>query len=156
MKLLPAIAILSLSLTAALAQASAVSPQPSTSRTNAIGTELISSNAVPVSVFVIPKNQQQGRDPFFPASTRLTVLNQSTNSSSDSVEIYVPLTLQGISGLANRRLAIINGRTLAENEEADIPTGSSRVRVRVIEIKTDSVIIQTSNTRRELRLRSGN
>jgi hypothetical protein len=115
-----------------------------------------SSNAVPYSVFVVPRNPQEGRDPFFPNSTRLTKTTESTNKPQRSVSSNVPLVLQGISGTTSQRLAIINGRTLAESEGADITIGDVRIHVRCVEIKSDSVIVEVANVRRELRMRAAN
>ena len=109
---------------------------------------------IPHSVFVQPKNQQQGRDPFFPDSIRPygSVSTAPTNSSVSSAS----LVLNGLSGTGQKRLAIINGSTVAEGEESNIPTPTGRVRVRCVEIKDSSVIIEVGNELREIRLRSGN
>ncbi len=114
------------------------------------------TNDLPRSVFVVPKSQQQGRDPFYPNSVRVYTdsggIAVKTNSASDSVV----LKLNGLSGTAQRRLAIINGNTFEEGEEHDIPTPSGRVHVKCVEIKDKSVIIEIGGQRRELVLPAGN
>ena len=72
-------------------------------------------------------------------------------SSSESL-VFV---LNGLSGTEEDRLAIINGRTLAEGEQADIATPTGRVRVRCVQIKERSVIIDIGGDRREIFLRPG-
>jgi hypothetical protein len=117
-------------------------PTPATaSATNAVSFE---------SVFTMPASPKEGRDPFFPNST--SVYNRGDVKPKPST-ITTVFTLNGVSGTANRRLAIINGRTLAEGEETEINTSSGRIRVRCIEITTSSAVIEVDGVRRELHLR---
>jgi hypothetical protein len=117
-------------------------------------TPVAASNAIPQSVFTIPTSLQQGRDPFFPNSTYwlsgvgVVVPKQSTPSHTE-----VTLVLNGLSGTAGHRLAMINGHTMAEGEAAEVSTASGRIRVRCVEIKAESVVVEVGNERRELRLR---
>lgn len=71
--------------------------------------------------------------------------------------IYNDLILKGISGPANRRLALINNQTLAAGESALVRLGESELRIRCEEIREQSVIVTISGSpeRRELRLRGG-
>lgn len=151
MKILNAFAVLAL---AALNSEAATTPVPKAETVSS--SAAVSKTATPVSVFTMPQNPKQGRDPFFPNSTRLAATMQPTNAPSETTDLNLALTLQGISGQTGRRLAIINGRTLAENEAVDIAVGSMRVNVRCIEIRADSVVIEAANVRRELRLRKVN
>jgi hypothetical protein len=64
--------------------------------------------------------------------------------------------LNGLSGAGQKRLAIINGSTVAEGEVSNIPTPTGRVRIRCVEIKDTSVIIEVGTELREIRLRPGN
>ena len=111
------------------------------------------TNGVPQSVFTIPSNTNQGRDPFFPDATywlhSSTVVTTTTRPQVD-----VALVLNGLSGSVDHKLAIINGKTLEEGETADVPTSSGRVRVRCVEIDTDttSVIVEVGGERKVLRL----
>jgi hypothetical protein len=113
------------------------------------------SNAVPQSVFVVPKNPKEGRDPFFPNSTLLWGTVSKTPKQTSTPEA-APMVLMGISGTGDHKLAIINNRTLAEGEETEVSSGGGRIRFRCVEIKKDSVIIEVGGERRELRLRSAN
>jgi hypothetical protein len=64
------------------------------------------------------------------------------------------LHLDGISGAADHKLAMINFRTMAEGETNDILTVSGRIKIRCIEIKTQSVVIEViGGDRGELKLR---
>lgn len=99
-----------------------------------------STNAIPQSTFV------DGRDPFFPHRRPLVSIPVTT---TNPVPVQVTLKLQGISG-AN--LCIVNGKTLAKGEEVDITTPSGRQKVRCIEIKEASVIVEAGGARQELRL----
>jgi hypothetical protein len=106
---------------------------------------------IPRSVFTIPADPEEGRDPFFPNSNRLSGARtmKLAPASAD-----VPLVLNGLSGPREHRLAIINNHTFAEGEEAEVNTPSGRVRVRCIEIKGETVVVEVAGARRELRFES--
>jgi hypothetical protein len=132
-------------------------------RTNAPATvSLAATNAAPVqaeipkSVFLIPATPQQGKDPFFPRSMRLFAsVVVKTNVQPLATPRSVELRLNGISGTADRRLAIINNQTFETNEEGEVPTNPGRARIRCLEIKADSVLVQVGAEQRVLRLRPG-
>jgi hypothetical protein len=67
------------------------------------------------------------------------------------------LTLQGVSGHGNAKLAIINNRTFAEGEDGRVARGAQTVHIRCLQIGADFVLIETydSAQRGELRLRPG-
>jgi hypothetical protein len=110
---------------------------------------------IPKSVFVIPTTPQEGRDPFFPLSTRLfTSVVVKTNMHSVAA-VPSDLKLNGISGTAEHRLAIINNRTFEANEEGAVSTSAGLVRIRCLEIKSDSVLVQIGGEQRILRMRPG-
>ena len=92
------------------------------------------------STFVIPKNPKEGRDPFFPNSTRLyeTVLPAQPHVADVS-----SLVLKGISGPSDHRLAIINNRTFGVGDEANLATPQGPIHVRCVEIKAGSVVIES-------------
>lgn len=134
-----------------------------TTRTNAPAKPLpVPTNAAPVqveipkSVFLVPTKPQEGKDPFFPRSTRLFASEiVKTNQQQPVVNRTVDLRLNGISGTADHRLAIINNQTFAANEEGEVPTRPGRARVRCLEIKDDCVLILVGGEQRTLRLRPG-
>lgn len=107
---------------------------------------------IPKSVFIIPKNPRQGRDPFFPSSTRLFAQAATKNTTELAA---AEVMLNGVSGGPGHRLAIINGETFGEGDEAQIKTPSGRVRVKCLEIGQDSALVEIAGQRRELHLRPG-
>lgn len=120
------------------------------------------TNAVPVqppipqSVFVVPHSAAEGRDPFFPESTRnYTSGAPATKVAAAPAARLGELRLKGIFGQVGSRLAIINDKTLAAGEEGDVLCQGARVRIRCLEIHEDFVVVQAGNDRRELHLRSG-
>jgi hypothetical protein len=109
---------------------------------------------IPKSVFIIPTTPREGKDPFFPRSLRLfpsIVVNTNVLPTPPSVE----LRLNGISGAADHRLAIINNRTFETNEEGEVPTKSGHARIRCLDIKPDSVVVQVGGQQRVLHFRPG-
>jgi hypothetical protein len=109
---------------------------------------------VPPSVFVIPTTVTQGRDPFFPLSTRIAAKAQQKNT--DPVKpVIVTLTLKGISRTDTQMFALINDKTFATGEERDVQVGTGKVRVHCIEIREDSVTVEANGSRQELKLRPG-
>jgi len=112
---------------------------------------------LPQAVFVIPRLPQEGlRDPFYPKSGRIFAhAPVPVTTTKEPVIVHVELKLQGFSGPPTHRLAIINGRTMEQGEEGEVNTPNGKVAIRVLEIKAESVIVQTPNDRQELKLRSG-
>jgi protein disulfide-isomerase len=69
-----------------------------------------------------------------------------------SAPLYGELTLKGISGTPNRRLALINNETLLAGETALVKTLDTTVGVTVKEIRQDSVLVVVNGQTRELKL----
>ncbi len=134
---------------------------PTNARPRATGSPTTATNAaskeieIPKSVFDLPRTPQEGKDPFFPKSTRVynsTVVATNAQAAAGSAG---DLQLKGFSGTHAHRLAIINNRTFEAGEQGEVTTSTGRVRIRCLEIKTDTVIIQIGAEQRELHLRSG-
>jgi hypothetical protein len=70
---------------------------------------------------------------------------------------YQDLELKGISGSKGRRFALINNQTFAQGESARVRLGAKEVRVRCLEIRSNSVVISLSGEEatREIFLPSG-
>jgi len=147
-----AAALLGLTFTARAAQTPPAAAAQAKPTTNAAPAEL----EPPKSVFVIPATSEEGKDPFFPLSTRLRpappVVTPATTNVAPAV---VQLDLKGISGAVDRRFAIINNRTFEVGEEGEVAVNSGRVRVVCKEIKDDSVRVLVNGQERTLRLRPG-
>ena len=99
------------------------------------------------SVFVLPTNPKEGRDPFFPDSERPYEIAAAANPRAGNV---TSLILKGFSGPLNHRLVIINNHTFAVGDEGNVTTLSGRIYLRCVEIKADSVVIETGGQRHEL------
>lgn len=65
---------------------------------------------------------------------------------------YGELALKGISGAANRRMALINNETLMVGETAKVKVQDKRVEVYCKEIREDSVLVTVDGTLTELKL----
>ncbi len=123
----------------------AASPVPA--GTNAASAAL----QIPKSFFTIPANPREGRDPFYPNSTRTAPPQSSVGTPTPPPAMV--LELQGISGPPQHRLAIINSRTFEIGEENDVTIPGGRARVHVLEIREDSVVVEVRGERRVLFLR---
>jgi|ERR1017187_1840106 hypothetical protein len=100
------------------------------------------------SVFILPANPGQGRDPFFPKSNRPY---ETSMAATNTVEATA-LVVKGISGSSDHRLVIINNHTFATGDIGDVITGQGRIRVHCIEIKPRSVVVEVSGQYHELPL----
>ena len=119
--------------------------------------ETAATNTVPKSVFTIPASKTNGCDPFFPTSMRLwggPAPVQTAASAKPRATGLDCLVLKGLSGPEDNRLAMINGRTMARGEDAEINTDCGRLLVHCVDITSNSAVIEVSGERRELKLRS--
>jgi hypothetical protein len=95
---------------------------------------------VPQSVFV--SEGDIGRNPFFPNSRRLRNRQPDNSTKAPVTQDYSQLlVLKGITGPPENRIALINNLTFAKGEEAEVRAGGGKVRVRVLEIRDKSVLI---------------
>jgi hypothetical protein len=99
------------------------------------------------SIFILPSNPTEGRDPFFPDSTRPYKLAATTNPQVANVK---SLVVKGFSGSMDHRLVIINNHTFAAGDEGDVVTPGGRIHLSCIEIRTNSVVIEVGGQRHEL------
>ncbi|MEY2427727.1 MAG: hypothetical protein QOJ40_612 [Verrucomicrobiota bacterium] len=102
----------------------------------------------------MPTAPREGKDPFFPRSTR-PYTTRVISSNTTPVAIIADFRLDGISGPPDHRLAIINYKTFETGEEAEVNTNAGKMRIHCLEIGADTVIIQVGAERRVLRLRGG-
>ncbi|MCX6896622.1 MAG: hypothetical protein NTZ16_14250 [Verrucomicrobia bacterium] len=92
-----------------------------------------------------------GRDPFFPMSSRQAAALSENGESQPAII----LALKGFSGPAHRRFAIINDHTFAVGEESEVLTAGGRIRVRCVEIRADVAVVTIGGGQKiELRLPS--
>lgn len=134
-------------------EASLISAQAAPAGTNM--TTVSITNSVQKSVFNIPATKDEGRDPFFPSSTRLwgitVVATPTVKAKPSGLDCLV---LKGLSGAPANPLAMINGRTMSKGEDAEISTDCGRILVHCVDITSTNAVIEVSGERRELRLRS--
>jgi hypothetical protein len=134
----------------------AAAPASGSHAVSAAGTNAAPAEAaIPQSVFVQPATKEEGKDPFFPRSLRPYgpgPVKASTNNPAP--QMVVELKYNGMSGTADHRLAIINGRTFEQGEEGEVRSGQGRVSIRVVEIKPDYVVVIAAGQQQVLR-RSG-
>ncbi|MCX7867087.1 MAG: hypothetical protein N2438_08170 [Limisphaera sp.] len=143
------LAVLSCGAAGRAAEASSGSPTPA-----------VPAPVIPRSVFEIPGDPSQGRDPFFPRSQRLFA--GRTGSTNVTPVARIQWTLRGLAGTPQQRLATLRTsgdrpRTLilAEGEETSLPAAGGEVRVRCVQIRDDTVVIEVNGVQQELRLRDG-
>lgn len=99
------------------------------------------------SVFNLPANPKEGRDPFFPSSSRPY---QSQTPANTSVGDLSSIVMQGITGPPDHRLAIINNVTFGVGDDAEVRTPQGRIQIHCVEIGADSAVIEADGQRREL------
>ena len=118
------------------------------SPTNAV--PAIATVEIPQSIFVIPSNPKEGRNPFFPQA-RVEAPVAKPNTPTDITSFF----LNGITS-PPKRTAMINGVTFEPGEEHEIKRiDGSKAMVKCEEIRADSAIISVGGMRKELRLRQG-
>jgi hypothetical protein len=127
--------------------------QESVAKTEA-GPEVEQQVEIPRSTFVVPASSAEGRDPFFP-TLRDRITAASTGEKQTSAKPAVDrLALQGISGAGDRRLCVINDRTLAVGDEQEIPIPGGMLRVKCLEINETFVVIDLAGSRHELHFKT--
>lgn len=101
----------------------------------------INAVAIPKAVF----DYRAGKDPFFPnrVVTPVPALQPTKKEF---------LLLKGITGTADRRVALINDRTFTKGETGEFKAGTNTFSIRVIDISEKSVTIECAGQTNELPL----
>lgn len=149
-----AVAGLCLAFSARAAQTPAAAPSNSARHKLGATTAAPAGPQIPESVFIIPDTPKEGKDPFFPLSTRLRP-HKEVVSTKHLTATPGDLDLKGISGAIDHRLAIINNRTFAVGEEGEVTCNSGRIHITCEEIKDDSVRVLVNGQELVVRLRPG-
>jgi hypothetical protein len=139
-----------LALAASVATASATPSQkaPASAKT-AVPAVTNAPVVIPQSVFVVPQNPREGRNPFFPNSTT----GQETVKPKAAVSVTA-FVLNGITS-PPRRTAMINGRTFEAGETGEIKLADgTKAKITCEEIRDTSAMISVNGERRELHLRA--
>jgi len=110
----------------------------------------------PRSVFDIPTTVKEGRDPFFPESTRAAdvAAAAAATASHNPNEAIAGLKVPGISGTPGHQFAIINNHTFAVGDEGDVMTSSGRVHLRCIKIQPDAVVVEIAGRIHQIKVDS--
>jgi hypothetical protein len=105
-----------------------------------------------VSVFAYPDNPSEGRDPFFPGSSRVFENNPDKQSQGPSL---TDLTLKSILGAPPRLFAIINNHTFAVGDDGDVILKDGQrlhIRCKDINSKNGTVTVEAGGTSQTLHL----
>ena len=106
-----------------------------------------------------PDDNRIGKDVFFPKSGRLHPNKHPEPGpvQNDVTYLVKSLTLRGISGSGNRKLAILNKKTLAQGETFQLQVNGQTHTYKCEEIKSRSVVISVDGftEKKELQLRDG-
>jgi hypothetical protein len=109
-----------------------------------------------VSTFAIPASTPEGRDPFFPDSTRVYAGNPKNQKSQ--APVLTGLALKSIMGAPPHIFAIINNHTFAVGDDGDVITQSG-VRLHIsctdINLQAGTVTVEGGGMREVLHLSGG-
>ena len=111
--------------------------------------------AIQPSVFAVPNNAAEGRDPFFPSSTRVFDANPAKQSQGPSL---TDLTLKSILGTPTRVFAIINNHTFAPGDDEDVTTKTGqRLHIHCMDInpKAGTATVEANGMSEVLHLSGG-
>lgn len=146
-------------------QAAAAAQPPATSVAGAVKEKSKAGSEDPSSagsVFFDDFNNSTkfGSDIFFPSTKRFARKVESKNPAGpvrSETPALSQVVLKGISGSGDRRLAVINNRTVARGETLEIKHNGQSYRVKCDQIKARSVIlsIEGLNEKKEIQLREG-
>lgn len=130
----------------------------------AISMPLIAKGASPLavtnqpveSVFEIPASAKDGRDPFFPESSRMAEAHAAASAAvaKQSAAEVTSLKVPGISGTPGHLLAIINNHTFAVGDEGEVLTSSGRIKLRCVDIQTESVTVEVNGRIHKIKVES--
>ncbi len=102
------------------------------------------------SVFIMPTSPEEGRDPFFPNSTR----PYDAFIAKRAVDV-TSLEIKGFSEINGRRYVIINNHTFAAGDQGDVTTPQGRIHVRCLNVGTNSVLVESGGVRHVLKFSDG-
>lgn len=106
------------------------------------------TNAPVKSVFTLPANPNEGRDPFFPNSMR--PYEDAAPRQQRAVDLAT-VQIKGYSEIAGHRYVIINNHTFGEGDEGEVLTPGGRVHIRCLAVSADSVMVEANGTRQLLK-----
>lgn len=98
----------------------------------------------------MPAGTRDGRDPFFPESTR--PYEDAVVAKPTQPVVANLFTVKGESVEGGHAMVIINNHTFAEGDEGDVSTPNGRVHLRLIEIRGNIAVIETDGNKHELNI----
>jgi hypothetical protein len=107
------------------------------------------TNAPVESVFTMPSNPGEGRDPFFPDSMR--PYEDAVSKVKRPAEL-TSLQIKGFSKIGDKHYVIINNHTFGAGDEGDVITSAGRIHIRCISVSEDSVLIESGGAQHLLRM----
>ena len=135
--LIVAIAGLSLGILPAAHAGNPPKKSTETAKTNDLPEEL----PVPLAVFDLTVHPT--KDPFFPLSTRQPY-PQPVNNTPPPINASL-FVLKGVDGASDHRLALVNNRTLAKGEDAEVTTAAGKVKIHCLDIRANSVVLSIAS-----------
>jgi len=102
------------------------------------------------STFIVPVTSRDGRDPFFPESTRVAEVPTTATRTVEISSLKVP----GIFGAPGHLLAIINNHTFAAGDEGDVKAAAGTVHIRCLEISADHVLVEMNGQTHRINLKA--
>jgi hypothetical protein len=108
----------------------------------------VDTNTPVPSIFIMPTSPSEGRDPFFPNSTR--PYEDSIVKHHTAVDI-TSLQIKGFSVIAGHHYVIINNHTFGEGDEGDVLTSDGRIHIRCLSIGADSVLVESGGAQHILK-----
>ena len=105
-------------------------------------------NAPIKSVFNQPKKFSEGRDPFYPESTRVFQAVMAENSTH-TVEVS-SLKVKGFYRDASGAYVVINNHTFTVGDEGDVITTGGRIHIKCVDVLPDNVVIEFNGSLHQL------
>ncbi len=101
------------------------------------------------STFTMPKQISEGRDPFYPESTRVfqAVMLESPNRSKIEVS---SLSVKGYYRDAKGAYVIINNHTFTVGDEGDVLTTGGRIHLKCVDVLANAVVIEFNGSMHQL------
>ena len=102
------------------------------------------------STFTMPTKFSEGRDPFYPESTRVFQAIMA-ETSSHTVEIS-SLAVKGYYRDAKGAFVIINNHTFTVGDEGDVLTAAGRIHLKCVDVLPSAVVIEFNGSLHQLPL----
>lgn len=101
------------------------------------------------STFTMPKQFSEGRDPFFPESTRVFQAVMLESPTRSKVEVS-SLSVKGYYRDAKSAYVIINNHTFTVGDEGDVPTTGGRIHIKCVDVLPNAVVIEFNGSMHQL------